>query len=382
MKLTGLMVALLCATTAAFGAALTFVAQPDYNGVIDTNWSSTGNWFMPDAQGELVPASHLPLEGDSAVITGTVNVDSLVRIQGLVLTNNATVQSGSFALQTVQMQAGSSFNGSALFLSSAMTVGGPGCGLTNVSLTVLSAATVTIGPVAPEATADLTLAEGTVVQNRGQIVLNDGAELIGGGGEASELELQLGTLLTSSGAALVRGPAAAPLVIDNNGTIRADSGTLAFEGGIDWQCTSGFEQFTAATNDALIVFDSVFVVDAGVTCLFTGPGTNRLAAGGSFEGTVLVGTTDTTNQLFAAGNLEIEDSVDGGGSLHAVGGSGQGGVVTWSDGTLDLATVTIDAGRGPVDRWRVGAFRGCPQQLGSVRAARSRACHRSRGDSQ
>jgi hypothetical protein len=342
MKFTGLLVALLCATTAAFGDVLTFIPQPDYNGVMDTNWSTAGNWFMANYQGKLAPAGRLPLESDTAVITGTVNVDSLVRIQGLVLSTNAAVQNGSFGLQTVQMQAGSSFTASSLFLSSAMTVDGPGCGLTNVSLTVLSWATVTIGPVAPAATADLTLAAGTLVQIGGQIVLSNGAALFGGGGGTNELELQLGTLLTSSGAAVVSGSTAAPLVIDNNGTVSGGSGTLAFKGGIDWQCSSGFEQFTAVTNDAFIVFDCVFEVDAGVTCVFTGPGTNTLAAGGSVSGAVLVGTTDATNQLFTPGNLQIEDSVDGGGSLEATGGSGEGAVVTWSNGTLDLTTVTID----------------------------------------
>lgn len=342
MKFTGLLVALLCATTAVFGDTLTFIGQPAYNGVIDTNWSSSGNWFTPNTQGKLVPAGHLPLEGDTAIITGTVNVDSLVRILGLVLSTNAAVQNGTFGLHTVLMGAGSSFNASTLFMSSVMTVGGPGCGLTNVSLTVLPEATVAIGPVAPEATAELILAEGTVVENSGEIALSDGAELSSGGGETNVLELQPGTLLTASGAAVVSGSTAAPLAIDNNGTICAESGTLAFEGGIVWQCTSAFEQFTAATNDALIVFDSVFVVDAGVTCLFTGPGTSRLAAGGSFDGTVLVGTTDTTNQLFTTGNLEIGDSVDGGGSLRALGGSDQGAVLTWSGGTLGLTNVTID----------------------------------------
>jgi hypothetical protein len=344
MKFAGLMVALLCATPALFGDTLTFIGQPGYHGVIDTNWSSSGNWFVPDTQGELVPAGHLPLESDIAIITGTVNVDSLVRILGLVLSTNAAVQNGTFGLQTVQMGAGSSFNASTLFMSSVMTVGGPGCGLTNVSLTVLPEATVIIGPVAPEATAELILAEGTVVENSGTIVLSDGAELTSAGGGTNDLELQPGTFLTSSGTAVVSASIDAALVIDNNGTICAESGTLAFEGGIVWQCTSAFEQFTAATNDALIVFDSAFVVDTGVTCLFTGPGTNQLDAGGSFAGAVLVGTTGAANQLFTPGNLEIEDSVDGGGSLRAVGGSGQGAVVTWSGGTLGLTTVTIDEG--------------------------------------
>jgi hypothetical protein len=342
MKFTGLLAALICVATAAFGDELTFVGQPDYNGMTDTNWSSAGNWFMLDTQGDLVPAGHLPLESDVAIITGTVDVDCLVRILGLVLSTNATVQNGTFGLQTIQMQAGSSFDGSALFLSSAMTVGGPGCRLTNVSLAVMPMAILAIEPVAPEAKADLSLAEGTVVQNSGQIVLGDGTELSAGDGQASELYLAPGTLLTSSGAAVVSSPAAAQLVLDNNGTICAQNGTLALDGGIDWQCSSGFEQFTAATNNALIVFDSVFEVDAGVTCLFTGLGTNQLAAGASLEGIVLVGTTGATNELFTPGNLGIQNSVDGGGSLHAVGGSGQGAVLTWSGGTLGLTTVTID----------------------------------------
>jgi len=341
-KFIGLLMCVLSAATAVLGDTLTFVGQADHNGVIDTNWSSTGNWFTTNTQGEVVPAGHLPLESDTAIITGTVSMDSLIRILGLVLSTNATVRNGTFGLRTLQMLAGSSFDTSTLFLSAAMTVLGPGCGLTNVSLTVLPSGTVTIGPMAPEATAELTLAGGTMIQNGGQIVLVDGAALSSTDGETNELEMEPGTILSSSGAAAVRGSTAAQLVIDNNGLIRADSGTLAFRGGIDWQCSSGFEQFTAVTNEAVIVFDSVLGVDAGVTCLFTGLGTNRLAAGANFEGAVLVGITDTTNQVFTPGNLAIEKSVDGGGSLHAVGGSDQGAVVTWSAGTLGLTNVVID----------------------------------------
>ncbi|MGO8675012.1 MAG: hypothetical protein ACLQVX_03980 [Limisphaerales bacterium] len=341
LKHIGLLAALICAATAAFGDEMIFVGQPDYNGVTDTNWSSAGNWFTLDDQGDLVPVGHEPLESDIAVITGTVYVDSLVRILGLVLSTNAVVQNGTFGLQTVQMGAGTSFTGTALFLSTAMTVGGPGCGLTNVSLAILSGATLTVGPVAPETTASLALAEGTVVQNNGQVVLNNGAELDGEEGDASELELLPGALLSSNGAALVRGAAPAQLVIDNNGTICAQSGTLTFVGGIDWECDSGFEQFTAATNNAFIVFDTAFGVDAGVTCLFTGPGTNQLASGASLAGRVLVGATDPS---FMPGNLEIENFVDGGGTLEAVGGAGQGASVNWSSGTLGLTSVTIDPG--------------------------------------
>ena len=340
-KLIALSVALLCTGAAALGEEMIFIGQPDFAGVIDTNWSSFANWFTTDAQGNLVPAGHLPLESDTAVLTGIVNVDNMVRIMGLVLTTNTTVLNGSIALQTNLMQAGSSFTGSSLFLSSQMTVGGPGCGLTNVSLAVLPSAALSIGPQAPEAMADLALADGTVIQMGGQIVLGNRAELSAGAGAASEVEMEPGTVLSSTGAALVSGSAAAQLIIDNNGTICATNGTLAFQGGIDWQCSGGVEQFTAATNNALILFDSVLTVDAGVTCLFTGPGTNQLAAGASFAGTVLVGNNDSSLG-FTPGNLQIQGAVGGGGTLEAVGGSNQGAAVIWTGGTLDLASLTID----------------------------------------
>ena len=134
------------------------------------------------------------------------------------------------------------------------------------------------------------------------------------------------------------------LIVDHNSTIRAASGTLEFEGGLDWQCSGGVQQFVAATPASLLLFDSPFHADAGVTSLFGGPGTNRWVAGATINGTAQVGPIASNAQFFASGNLEVLDSLAGAGTLHVVGGSGQGGLVIWSQGTLGLAGVNVDAG--------------------------------------
>ena len=160
---------------------------------------------MADGNGTLIAAYRLPLEGDRVIVTGTVNVDSLIRIQGILASTNAVINGGHFALPNLQMLSGSSFNGTTLFLSQTMIVSGPGCGLSGVTLNIQPSATITLAPMAPLAVASLDLAGGTSVQNWGQILLADGAELRGGGWPQSLVELQSGSLLSSSGAAVVKG---------------------------------------------------------------------------------------------------------------------------------------------------------------------------------
>jgi hypothetical protein len=102
--------------------------------------------------------------------------------------------------------------------------------------------------------------------------------------------------------------------------------------------------FDAAAPGALILFAGPYLVETNALSLFTGAGTNRLAAGGTFAGAVQVGAVDPVAQSFSPGNLDLADSVGGGGTLHALGNSSQGSVVSWDHGTLSLASVTIDAG--------------------------------------
>ncbi len=143
---------------------------------------------------------------------------------------------------------------------------------------------------------------------------------------------------------MLHGSPAGHLVIDNSGTIRADGGALQFDETIDWQCSGGSASFDAAAPAALILFAGPYRVETNAVSLFTGLGTNRLLAGGTIAGAVQVGAVDPVTQSFSAGNLDIADSVAGGGTLRALGNSSWGSAVSWDNGTLSLAWVTIDAG--------------------------------------
>jgi hypothetical protein len=78
----------------AFADTLTFVAQPAATGG-DDNWFNAVNWFLTDGSGLLVPAGRPPLANETAIVTGTVNLQaSGVRVQTLVVTNNAVIANG------------------------------------------------------------------------------------------------------------------------------------------------------------------------------------------------------------------------------------------------------------------------------------------------
>ena len=201
----------------------------------------------------------------------------------------------------------------------------------------------TFVPAAPASVSTLTLAQGSIFQNSGTVILAGGAQILAGSLPQSTLSIQPGAVLSSTDLTYIEGSAAGNLIVDNSGLVRVDGGTLRFADGIDWRCSAGVGEFRAAATNSLILFASGFHADGGTTSLFTGPGTNRWPSGGSIDGTAQVGALDPDTQAFTTGNLEILSSYSGSGSVHVLGSSAQTAVLNWSDGTLGLAAVNVDA---------------------------------------
>jgi fibronectin-binding autotransporter adhesin len=344
-RITAVLSACWFVSTASFADTLTFIAQPISGGGIDYSWFTAGNWFTTDTMGNLLPAGRVPLENETAIITGVSDLGgSGVRIQTMVETNNAIITNGTVAVENLQLLSSSSLANATVNVLTGLLVGGTNCTLNATTLNILGIASGTFQPIAPAKSSTLVLTNGAVLQNGGLLGLTDGSQISGGGLPQSKLVVGSGAVLSSLNSVVIRGSAIGHLVIDNSGTIRADGGTLAFTDGIDWQCSAGLQEFRATAPSALILFSNLFHSDTMVTSLFTGSGTNRWLAGATIDGTAQVSMLDPSTQLAGPGNLEILNSVTGAGMVHVLGTTNQGGAGAWDNGTLGVPSVTIDPG--------------------------------------
>ena len=332
--------ALMALTSSAFGSTLVFIPQLDnLAGATNYSWFSSANWFVPDEDGDLGPAGRVPQQSDNAIITMLADAGTTgVRVQDLLLTNNAVVSNGTFSVTSLQMLSGSGFQNADVRILVSMNVGGTNCTLNGTHLSVLSIAYGTFAPVAPATVSTLTLAKGSVFQDSGTVTLAGGSQIIAGSLPQSTLVVGPGAVLIANNLPTIVGSAAGHLIVDNSGLVRVDGGTLRFDNGIDWLCSGGTGEFRAAATGALILFASGFHADGGTTSFFTGPGTNRWPVGGTIDGIAQVGASNPNS-----GNLEILSSCSGAGSLHVLGSAAKTTVLNWSNGTLSLAAVNVDA---------------------------------------
>src|SRR5437868_1818267 len=128
---------LVCHTLGA--ETLTFIAQPLPGGGVDVSWFNSQNWFTTDITGAVVGAGRVPLVNESAVITGTVDLGaSGVRVQDLLLTNNASISNGTLAVENLELLTGSSIKNANVNVLSVMIVGGTDCTLSGASLGIVS----------------------------------------------------------------------------------------------------------------------------------------------------------------------------------------------------------------------------------------------------
>jgi hypothetical protein len=245
-------------------------------------------------------------------------------------------------------------------VSNALTIAGANCTLLASTLSLLPTGTGNLAPVLPVTNPILNLDQGSVLLDGGTLILNNGSSI--GGGQLlpqSRLVVSPGALLVSSNLTSIQGAAANHLIIDNSGTVRADSGILQFGTGLDWKSSLGTGEFNAAAPQALLTFASPFQVGPGAKALFSGPGTNLWLNGGDLGGEAQV-----------SGNLEVAGSVSGAGILRVLGSGPLGGVLNWTNGVLSLASVNID----PNGSMLINAGPGSDCQLSGCSLNNSGAC--------
>ena len=350
-RLTAVLSACWFVSTASFADTLTFIAQPISGGGIDYSWFTAANWFTTDTTGNLLPAGRIPLENEAAMIIGTVDLQTMIE------TNNASVTNGTVAVENLQLFSGSSLISATVNVLSGLVVGGTNCVLNATTLNILAIGAGIFQPIPPAKASTLILTNGAALVNSGSLGLTDGSQISAGGLPQNKLVIQTGAMLASTNSAVIRGSTNGHLIIDNSGTVRADGVALTFTDGIDWQCSSGLQEFRTTAPSALILFSNLFHTDSLVTSLFTGPGTNRWVAGATIDGTAQIGVLDPGTQLAGPGNLEMLSSVTGVGIVHVLGTTNQGGVGTWINGALGVPALTIDSGASLVIGGGLGTSR-------------------------
>src|SRR5579883_1754331 len=326
------------------GATLTFVEQPASAGG-DNSWFNAVNWFIPDNSGNLLPAGRVPQVDEGAIITGSVDLQAGgVRVATLVATNNASITNGTVAVENLQLLSGSSFTAATINVLTSLSVAGTNCALNGATLNVLGIASGFLQAASAPNGSSLLLNQGSVLSLGGGLNLGSGSQIIAGGAPQNKIIVQTTGALICTNSASVIGSPSLHLLIDNSGLIRADSGSLVFTNGIDWQSSAGTGEFRAAGIGSILLFNDPFHVDTNVTSLFTGVGTNKWLNGATIDGIVQVSTLDPATQLAGPGTLEINGSVSGAGTLHILGTTNQGGIGVWDAGTLSLPAISIDAG--------------------------------------
>lgn len=333
--------ALLCGSGVAQAYVLTFVAQFDSTrNATNYSWFFPQNWFLTDTDGNLSPAGRVPLANETALITGLVDAGiSGVRVQTLVLTNQATVTNGTFSIEDLRMLSNSAFKHATINLVSFMTVSGTNCVLNASSLNMLGVSTATVAPPLPGGTASLILQDGSLVEANGLFTLADGGSLAAGGSPASRISIT--GMLASRGNATVTGAETNHLIINNSRLISVNDGILTFLGGIDWESTYGEGEFRAALPEARLVFASPFQVPAGVISSFTGPGVSRLEATATVDGVLRVGLPPGTEGQFASGQFQVESSLAGKGEVDVLGTAYDGALLRWNSGDINVPTLNV-----------------------------------------
>ena len=332
-KFCGVVGAVLLLCSLSLGDTLTFVPQSMPGG--DSDWFNSLNWYASDGSGNLSPAGRLPLSDEDAVITGMADAGSGggIRLDALILTNNAVVANGRFALINLQMLGGSALSNCAANVLTSMAVGGTNCVLDETVINIFATASAVFAPIGTAPAAGLTLTRASTFQNAGFVRLADGTQVNGGGAPQSQFIVLSGATVSSTNQVLFQGPATNHLVIDNSGLVRCEGGSLNFGDGLDWISSAGAGEFQASSTNALVLFTAPFHADAPVTDSFTGAGTNRWFAGATLDGTAQV-----------LGNLEVLDSVSGAGVIHVANNGSSAGTVSWMNGALGVPQVNVDSG--------------------------------------
>lgn len=324
-----------------------FFASLDSNQMINYSWFSGSNWYQPDPMnpGKFVQVGQLPQPTDIAVVETDVNAaGNNINLAGLIVSSFAgtasEVSGGNFIVGTLQADSGMVFSGSSIEVSIQMTTSD--LELYGVGLTIESGASWLLSTNITTGLHSAVYLSGTTIENIGQIVFTDGAELIDADSSGSFSSLINRATVSSSGSATVNGP----LIFDQGGTVRGDAGTLTFTAATWTNSTANLSKFRTSATNAIIVIFGLSSVPVGSTFVFSGPGLTVLKGSTAMiQGTFQVGVLDPTTQIIDIGTVECDVGLTGSGLVQVVASNGFPSVlnVVWPS-TISVPTMNIDAG--------------------------------------
>src|ERR1700722_5020713 len=333
----------LCLAAGSLQATTLFFMASEEDGVVNYSWTSLGNWYLADGMGGYVNAYELPLPTDTAYVLTDVDVAAnqiqlaALYIEGL----NTTVNGGNFVVGTAQIGNTAILVGTYMEVSYQLT--SSTCELDYDDITIMSGASwllSTNSATGPNSAAEIT---GTTIYNVGQVVLTDGAELISevGGSNQSFVLNRPNGVFSSSGMTQVSGP----LVFDNAGAVRGDTGTVSFLNGIWTNSTTNMGLFKTTSSDATISINGLSTIPAGTTFAFSGPGLSVLVSGdpATVDGTLQVGVLDVPTGVIDPGTLECDADMTGTGVVHILASPGSVSTLNWGTTTISLSEVNVDA---------------------------------------
>ena len=319
-RLFFLILALALTAAPARANTLYFIEQ---NG--NYSWFSTANWFYYTGT-SYVAANILPVPGDTAVITTSVNAaGNSINVANLTLKGTA-VSGGDFTVtSTLTTTSGSSFTSSSIQVLSQMLTGNY-CTLTGVTLTIGAGAILQVTPVPGSLLPNELVLSGSTIFNSGEIILSDGTTLYAGfnGTNGCVLHNFPNATLSGSGVTSVQAAAGA-LVLDSAGTILCNYGTLQLGYGLIWtNSQTNVVIFNTLVTNATNQLNGDFTLPAQMTFIFTGPGLSQLVLDGPTVvlGTLQVGAKDPISQLIDMGTLEVDVNLVSNGVVHVVASPG------------------------------------------------------------
>ncbi|MGD0411324.1 MAG: hypothetical protein ABSC18_06435 [Verrucomicrobiota bacterium] len=333
----------LCLGASSLPATTLYFMASEEAGVMNYSWTSLGNWYLSDGMGGYVNAYELPAPTDTAYVLTDVNAaGNQINLAGLVLDGyEISVSGGNFIVGTAQIGATVVVASAYMEVSTQLT--SSSCELNYDNITIQSGASWLLSTntaTGKHSAAEIT---GTTIYNVGQVVLTDGAEiwsLVGGTNESSILN-RPNAVFSSSGMTMVMGP----LLFDNGGTVRGDTGMLTFLNGLWTNSTTNLSQFKTTSADATISINGLSTIPASNTFAFSGPGLSVLVEGdqATINGTLQVGVVDSATGVIDPGTLECDAALTGTGIVHVVAGPGLVSTLNWGTTIISLSAVNVDA---------------------------------------
>jgi hypothetical protein len=316
----------------------TLYFQPSLNadGNITELWSSVENWYF-ELTPDIVPANRLPESGDTVIIVLSeyACIVDVPMVEVNTLISQANIMGGYFHVLTIE-STDTYFNGSILDVQSEwdssndMLLDGT-ADILSGALLFLDGSTLTV--------------ENSTLYDIGEIELMDGGEIIFGaesGSATNHLTITSNAQFASIGNNSVYNTPGDPLILDNNGSVQSENGTLFIESdSIFWTNSLGEGFFTNLTADAVIEINGPFTVQTNCTNFISGPGTFLLYNGieTTINGILEVGVGDPT-----PGTLDYHAyTLDGTGSINFTGSPGLPSTLIWESGTFAGPQVNIDS---------------------------------------